>query len=98
MEFSNGNDDQDNSANGAASPLFKHHPKLKSLRSKVTNGQRVFAIGGDGRGVWTRRWRDLYEEHVADLGGPDVLSEAERSICRRCAAIAVELPQPSGSS
>jgi hypothetical protein len=67
--------------------------KPEALRSKVTNGRRVFAIGGDGRGAWTRRWKDLFEAHVADLGGQDVLSEAQVSLCRRVAAIEVQLEQ-----
>jgi hypothetical protein len=46
-------------------------PRPQTLKSKVTNGRRVFAIGGDGRGAWTRRWRDLVELHIADLGGSD---------------------------
>jgi hypothetical protein len=67
------------------------------LRSKTTNGTRVFAIGGDGRGAWTRRWRDLHEAHVEDLGGVDGLSEAQKSLCRRCAAIEVQLEQIEAS-
>src|ERR1700730_3193221 len=67
--------------------------KLGTLRSKVTNGRRVFAIGGDGRGAWTRRWKDLHEAHVADLGGLDHLSEAQVSLCRRAAALETELEQ-----
>ena len=59
-----------------------------SLRSKVTNGVRVFAVGGDGRSQWTRRWRDLVELHC---GGADIISEAKLSLCRRVAAIEVQL-------
>jgi hypothetical protein len=68
-------------------------PKAETLRSKVTNGRRVFAIGGDGRGAWTRRWKDLHEAHIEDIGGPDGLSEAQLSLCRRVAAIEVQLEQ-----
>lgn len=71
--------------------------KPKDLRSKVTNGRRVFAIGGDGRGAWTRRWKDLHEAHVADIGGPEGLSEAQVSLCRRCAAIETQLEQIEAS-
>jgi hypothetical protein len=78
-------------ANGARS--VRSRTKLKDLRSKVTNGTKVFAIGGDGRGAWTRRWKDLNEAHVTDLGGPDGLSEAQLSLCRRCAALEVQLEQ-----
>jgi hypothetical protein len=81
----------DSLANGARS--IRPRTKLKDLRSKVTNGTKVFAIGGDGRGAWTRRWKDMNEAHVADLGGPEGLSEAQLSLCRRCAALEVQLEQ-----
>jgi hypothetical protein len=74
--------------------LFRHRPKIKKLASRVSNGKAIFAIGGDGRSAWTRRWRDIFDQHVSDLGGPDAgLSEAQVSLCRRCAALAVELEQ-----
>jgi hypothetical protein len=72
-------------------------PRPQTLKSKVTNGRRVFAIGGDGRGAWTRRWRDLVELHIADLGGADCMSEAQLSLCRRVSAIEVELEQMEAS-
>jgi hypothetical protein len=62
------------------------------LRSRVTNGRTLF-IEGDARGPWARRWRDLFEAHAADLGGADSLSEAQRSLIRRCATIEVQLEQ-----
>ena len=77
--------------NGETIPVSVRRPEM--LRSRVTNGRRVFAIGGDGRGAWTRRWRDLHEAHIADLGGPGGLSEAQLSLCRRVAAIEVQLEQ-----
>jgi hypothetical protein len=58
-------------------------------RSAVTNGKTLIA-GIDGRSAWMRRFRDLFEAHVADLGGDDQISEAERSIARRAATLAVE--------
>jgi hypothetical protein len=72
-------------------------PRPQTLKSKVTNGRRVFAIGGDGRGPWTRRWRDLVELHIADLGGADLMSEAQLSLCRRVSAIEVQLEQMEAS-
>jgi hypothetical protein len=66
---------------------------LSKVKSKVTNGKHVFAIGGDGRGAWTRRWRDLVELHSADCGGRDHMSEAQLSLCRCIAAIEVQLEQ-----
>jgi hypothetical protein len=47
--------------------------------------------GVDGRSVWARRFRDIIDEHVADLGGHDAVSAAERSLIRRAAALSVEL-------
>jgi hypothetical protein len=38
-----------------------------------------------------RRLRDLIAGHVADLGGRDLISEAEFSIVRRCSLLQLEL-------
>jgi hypothetical protein len=65
------------------------------LRSRVTNGRTLF-VEGDGRGPWARRLRDLCEAHAADLGGAECLSEAQRSLIRRCATIEVQLEQMEG--
>lgn len=61
-----------------------------TARSRVSNGSAILP-GVDGRSVWARRFRDLMELHVSDKGGPDAVSEAERSIIRRAAALEVEL-------
>jgi hypothetical protein len=68
-------------------------PRLATVRSKVTNGRRVFAVGGDGRGAWTRRWKDIVELHIADAGGRDHMSEAMLSLCRRAATLEIQLEQ-----
>jgi hypothetical protein len=65
------------------------------VRSRVTNGRMLF-LEGNGRTPWTRRWRDLFEAHSADLGGADCLSEAQRSLIRRCTTIEVQLEQIEG--
>lgn len=65
----------------------------RNLRSATTNGNRPFAQGGDGRGVWVRRWRDLTDLHVGDLGGHEACSEAQLSLCRRIATTEVTLEQ-----
>jgi hypothetical protein len=44
-----------------------------------------------------RRLRDLIEVHVADLGGNDSVSAAERSIVRRAATLTVELERMEGA-
>jgi hypothetical protein len=67
--------------------------RLATVRSKVTNGRRVFAVGGDGRGAWTRRWKDIVELHVADAGGRDHMTEAMLSLCRRAATLEIQLEQ-----
>jgi hypothetical protein len=60
-------------------------PPLEPLtqRSRATNGKSLFAEGGDMRGPWARRLRDVLGLHLSDLGGLDAASEAERSILRR---------------
>jgi hypothetical protein len=78
--------------NGA--PLAKRAP-ADSLpakqRSRVTNGKLFAATIRDGRTGWSRRLQDLLSLHIADLGGEDMVSAAEHSICRRIAAITTEL-------
>ena len=64
-------------------------------RSAVTNRKRLF-VDGDGRSPWARRWRDLIELHAGDLGGIDVLSEAQFSLIKRAATIEVELELSEG--
>ena len=59
--------------------------------SRVTNGTSLFLAEVDGRTAWPRRFRDLIELHAADLGGGDLLSEAERSLLRRIATHEIEL-------
>src|SRR2546421_11913852 len=58
-------------------------------RSAITNGASL--PGVDGRSSWARRLRDLIALHVADLGGDDNISEAERAIIRRAAVMITEL-------
>jgi len=71
-------------------------PRSKKLRSQVTNGRRAFVDGGDERSPWARRFRDLIAAHAGDLGGTDVLSEAQRSLVRRAATIEIQLEQLEG--
>jgi hypothetical protein len=59
-------------------------------RSRVTNGGELLP-GIDGRSIWVRRCRDLIELHLADIGGEENASVAERSIIRRAAVMMVEL-------
>lgn len=61
----------------------KSHP----ARSAVTNASRLVQ-GADGRSAIARRFRDVYNEVIGDLGGADATSEAERQLARRAAALA----------
>jgi hypothetical protein len=60
------------------------------LRGAVTNGRRLF-VEGDGNSAWSRRYRDLIAGHIADMGGRDLLSEAQLSLVKRASAIEVDL-------
>lgn len=66
-------------------------PTKPQARSRVSNGSSLFNGDVDGRSSWARRLRDLIAEHCTDLGGPENLSAAERSILRRAATLEVEL-------
>jgi hypothetical protein len=67
----------------------------KRIRSAVTNGRRLF-VDGDGNSAWSRRYRDLVQGHVTDMGGRDLLSEAQLSLVKRASAIECELEQMEG--
>jgi hypothetical protein len=79
-----------------ARPL-KHPPlhllpiRPKGVASRVSSGRNLFAEGGDGRSAWGRRWRDLCLSHASDLGGAEILSEAQVSLIKRAAAVECEL-------
>src|SRR5712672_2556053 len=67
-------------------------PRRPRRRTRVANGKAIFAKHtADLRSPWVRRLRELFEDHLLDLGGHDVASTAERSICRRAAVLTVEL-------
>jgi hypothetical protein len=58
-------------------------------RSRVTNGSKLLPLA-DGRSVTARRFRDLYEDIAADLGGLDQLSEGQKQLIRRAAMLSAE--------
>jgi hypothetical protein len=68
-----------------------------TMRSKVTNGKRLF-VEADGRGPWARRWRDVLAEITSDLGGADLLSEAQRQLVKRAATIAIVCERMEGQA
>jgi hypothetical protein len=59
---------------------------LSKLRSAITNGSQVI-FGCDHRSARMRRLKDLIGGHVADLGGRDLISEAEFCLVRRAALL-----------
>ena len=75
------------------SPMVRrsHNWDSPSNRSAVTNGAQLFAKKIDHRSAWPRRFRDLIQLHLLDLGGPEVCSEAQVSLVRRAATLEIEL-------
>src|ERR1700730_8291499 len=65
--------------------------RSRSHRSSVSNGTRLFALSGeiDGRTSTARRFRDIIETVTSDLGGKDLLSEAQRQLIRRASALSI---------
>jgi hypothetical protein len=67
-------------------------------RSRVTNGRSLF-VEHDGRGPWTRRWRDLYEQIVRELQSRyGSVSEGQRQEARRYATIAIACEKQEGEA
>jgi hypothetical protein len=67
-------------ANGAAAP---------ALRSRVTNHKDLLP-GLDGRSASARRYRDLVNSYIADMGGSDRCSDIKLGLLRRLAAVTVQ--------
>jgi hypothetical protein len=67
--------------------------KSKSTSSKVTNGSALFLPGVDGRSALARRTRDIFDAICRDLGGHDVLSEAQTQLVRRATWLSIECEQ-----
>ncbi len=60
-------------------------------RSRATSRKALSIAGGDLRKAWARRFSDILDGHIADMGGEANVSQAELSIARRAATITVEL-------
>jgi hypothetical protein len=68
----------------------------KRQRSAISNGQRTFITNeSDGRSAWTRRWKDLTNLHLDDLGLDDP-SAAQVALAKRAATIECELERQEG--
>jgi hypothetical protein len=84
----------------AVAPLSANRagPKpAKRGRSAVSNGSRLF-VQRSGDTAWARRFRDVLYELVQDAGGFDELSEAQKQLARRAAAIAVMCERMEGKA
>ncbi len=69
----------------------------RDTRSAVTNGSRLFVIP-PGDTAWSRRFRDVFNQIIADLSGPDGLSEGQRQLARRAATIAIVCERMEGEA
>jgi hypothetical protein len=69
--------------------------RTKRPRSAVTSGRQQF-ITGDPNSAWARRFHDLVQGHVSDLGGRSTVSEAQFALCKRAAGLECELEQMEG--
>ena len=64
-------------------------------RSRVSNGSSLFLLDHegkpiDGRTIIARRFRDILDSIISDLGGRDHISEGEYQLARRAAALSVQ--------
>jgi hypothetical protein len=64
--------------------------RMPSTRNAVTNSSRLHRRGIDGRSREARRFRDLFERFAESLGGESRLTEAERTLARTAASLAVK--------
>ncbi len=77
-------------ADSAPSPTRK-----PEARSRVSNGSSLFLIEPtgrplDGRTMVARRFRDVLDNILSDLGGRDQISEGEYQLARRAAGLSVQ--------
>ena len=76
---------------GTSSPLDRPSvgARAPALRARVTNHKDLLP-GLDGRSATARRFRDLVNAFVADMGGLDRCSEIKLGLLRRLAAATVQ--------
>src|SRR5262245_9536060 len=81
-----------------ASPNGSERARARPKRKgwAVTSGRKLFIEGDNGTSAWSRRFRDLLGAHLSDLGPFDGLSAAQKSLCRRVAALECEIEQLEG--
>jgi hypothetical protein len=66
-------------------------------RSAVTNGRRLHVVS-PGDNAWARRFADVLDQILADLGSEQHLSEGQRQLARRCATIAIVCERMEGEA
>jgi hypothetical protein len=64
--------------------------RSKVAASQITNGAKLWLPGTDGRSAIARRTRDIFDAICRDLGGHDVLSEAQMQLVRRASLISIK--------
>jgi hypothetical protein len=85
-----------NVSKAEANSLERERERAKRRpRSAVTSGRKLL-VTGNPNSAWSRRYADLVRGHCSDLGGRDLLSEAQLSLIRRAAALECELEQMDG--
>jgi hypothetical protein len=77
------------SASEIASGSRGNRHQKSPQKSAVTNGKMV--PGMDGRSAYARIMRDTYAALIVHCGGSDMVSEPQRLMCRRLAALEAEL-------
>ena len=70
------------------------HPKR---RSGVTNGTRLH-VERPGDTKWARRFADVLCAIIADISGPEGLSEGQRQLARRAATISLACEKLEGEA
>src|SRR5262245_58885589 len=82
-----------------ASSLVRPTPDARPprTRSAVSNGRRLH-VAAPGDGAWARRFRDVLEQIIADLSGPEGLSEGQRQLARRATTIAIACERLEGEA
>jgi hypothetical protein len=66
-------------------------------RSAVTNGKRLHVVR-PGDTAWARRYRDVFNQIIADIGGPEGLSEGQRQLARRATLLSIACEKMEGEA
>jgi hypothetical protein len=77
-------------AKGRSTQGRAHVPRTARARSRVTNGATTFIEKIDQRSAPARRFVDVLQAFISDLGGRDDMSEAQYQVAKRCAALTVK--------